>query len=130
MQCIKINVMHDGVADKRVYQKNKNPLIKTLSSSLAPPNSHTHNPLSPFGIKRQKPKKSMEEVKRWSPSARPQSELHRLNRRPSRRRKWSDPLKLQELAKRSGSALEALKLSLAVRAARGLLTKLARTRSL
>jgi len=101
MQYRKVNVMHDGVAHIRVSQKYKSP----LSSSLAPPNSHTHDPLSPFGIKRQKPKKTVEEAEQWSPSARPQSELHRLNRRSSRRRKWSDPLKLHGLAKRSGSAL-------------------------
>ena len=51
------------------------------------------------------------------------------NHRPSRRRR-SDSLKLQVLVKRSGSALEALKLSQAVQAAQVLLMRLARTRSL
>ena len=98
-------------------------------SSLAPRNSHTHSSL-PFGIKREKTKMTVEEAEQWSPSARPQSELRHLNHRSSRRRKWSDPLKLHELAKQSGSALWVLKLSLAMWAARVLLTKLARTQSL
>jgi len=114
--CLTTIVFHTSAMHKHKHDAWWSSTHKSISKELGPSQALsssqllsliltlTHT-LSPFGIKRQKPKKSVEEVKQWSPSARPRSELHRLNCRPSRQRRWSDPLKLHGLAKRSGSAL-------------------------
>ena len=131
-----IRVSHTNAMHKRKHDawwSSTQKYIKITKPSLALalqlPLSYSQT-LSPFSIKRQKPKKTEVEAEHCSPSAWPENALHRLIHRPSSRRRQSDPLKLHVLAKRSRLALLALKLSRAKLAAQVLLTKLAQTRSL
>ena len=116
--CKKVNMMHEEEAHKIIKAKRS----PTHSLASSPYLYHTLNSL-PFGIKCQKPKTKEVEVEQRSLVARPQTTLHHLCHLLSSQR-WSDPLKLHELEKVSGSTLWALWVSQSVLGAQVLLKRL------